>query len=369
MSVLPKPGPWRRRRAGVLLHVTSLPSSTVAGDLGPAAYAFVDFLAAAGCTRLAGAAAGADARRRPLAVQRDLGDGRQPRADQRRLAGRPGPARRRASWPRSPPAADPAPRRAPRGDAWLAEAATATASGATTSWRWRASDQATGSGTTPSSSRCARLAGRRRWTEWEPALRDRDPDALDGRWRRCGPAARLRSSSASSTASGPPCATYAARARACCSSATCRSSSRTTAPTCGPHRDLFDLDDDGRPTTVTGVPAGLLRGRRPALEQPALRLGAHGARRLRLVAAPGRRGSASCSTSCASTTSAGSRPPGTSRPTPPTAVNGSWVKSPGPRGPRRAGRRGRRGHPGRRGPRHDHRPRSTRCARSSACRA
>ena len=35
------------RRAGVLLHVTSLPGR---GDLGPEAYRFVDFLAAAGCT-------------------------------------------------------------------------------------------------------------------------------------------------------------------------------------------------------------------------------------------------------------------------------------------------------------------------------
>jgi 4-alpha-glucanotransferase len=38
--------PLDRRRAGVLLHVTSLPG----GDLGPSAYDFVDFLAMAGCT-------------------------------------------------------------------------------------------------------------------------------------------------------------------------------------------------------------------------------------------------------------------------------------------------------------------------------
>ena len=38
------------RRAGVLLHITSLPSNDGAGDLGPEAYRFVDFLAAAGCT-------------------------------------------------------------------------------------------------------------------------------------------------------------------------------------------------------------------------------------------------------------------------------------------------------------------------------
>ncbi len=37
----------RERMSGVLLHVTSLPSRGGVGDFGPAAYAFVDFLAAA----------------------------------------------------------------------------------------------------------------------------------------------------------------------------------------------------------------------------------------------------------------------------------------------------------------------------------
>lgn len=49
-GVLPGEGPLDVRRAGVLLHVTSLPSSEGRGDLGPAAYRFVDFLAAAGCS-------------------------------------------------------------------------------------------------------------------------------------------------------------------------------------------------------------------------------------------------------------------------------------------------------------------------------
>ncbi len=56
----PSVGPLAVRRAGVLLHITSLPSpqdeaatghsSGGGGDLGPEAYRFVDFLAAAGCT-------------------------------------------------------------------------------------------------------------------------------------------------------------------------------------------------------------------------------------------------------------------------------------------------------------------------------
>ena len=35
----------RTRKSGVLLHITSLPSKFGAGDLGPCAYEFVDFLA------------------------------------------------------------------------------------------------------------------------------------------------------------------------------------------------------------------------------------------------------------------------------------------------------------------------------------
>ena len=40
----------RTRRAGVLLHITSLPSPFGAGDIGPGAFAFADWLAAAGVT-------------------------------------------------------------------------------------------------------------------------------------------------------------------------------------------------------------------------------------------------------------------------------------------------------------------------------
>ena len=42
--------PFDRRRAGVLLHVTSLPGPGPTGDLGDEAHRFVDFLAAAGCS-------------------------------------------------------------------------------------------------------------------------------------------------------------------------------------------------------------------------------------------------------------------------------------------------------------------------------
>ncbi|NIR58552.1 MAG: 4-alpha-glucanotransferase, partial [Gammaproteobacteria bacterium] len=43
-----RPQPLQRRRAGVLLHPTSLPGAGEHGDLGPEAWRFVDFLADAG---------------------------------------------------------------------------------------------------------------------------------------------------------------------------------------------------------------------------------------------------------------------------------------------------------------------------------
>lgn len=43
-------GPFARRRAGILLHPTSLPGRADNGDLGPDAFRFVDFLADAGFT-------------------------------------------------------------------------------------------------------------------------------------------------------------------------------------------------------------------------------------------------------------------------------------------------------------------------------
>jgi len=48
-SVLPQHERDSMRRAGILLHITSLPSRGPVGDIGPAAYGFVDWLANAGC--------------------------------------------------------------------------------------------------------------------------------------------------------------------------------------------------------------------------------------------------------------------------------------------------------------------------------
>jgi 4-alpha-glucanotransferase len=49
-QAIPKTSPLHQRRAGVILHPTSLPGKYAQGDLGPEAYHFVDFLQAAGLT-------------------------------------------------------------------------------------------------------------------------------------------------------------------------------------------------------------------------------------------------------------------------------------------------------------------------------
>src|SRR5678810_1332612 len=48
MNMINKNNPVKRRVAGILLHPTSLPGPYGIGDLGPAAYRFVDWLAAEG---------------------------------------------------------------------------------------------------------------------------------------------------------------------------------------------------------------------------------------------------------------------------------------------------------------------------------
>ncbi|KAE9449891.1 hypothetical protein C3L33_18209, partial [Rhododendron williamsianum] len=46
----PKPDPYVRRRAGVLLHPTSFPGSYGVGDLGEQAFRFIDWPPDAGCS-------------------------------------------------------------------------------------------------------------------------------------------------------------------------------------------------------------------------------------------------------------------------------------------------------------------------------
>ncbi|HRK30160.1 MAG TPA: 4-alpha-glucanotransferase, partial [Tepidisphaeraceae bacterium] len=48
MKAVKQPFTFNRRSCGVLMHITSLPGRHGSGDLGRAAYDFVDFLSAAG---------------------------------------------------------------------------------------------------------------------------------------------------------------------------------------------------------------------------------------------------------------------------------------------------------------------------------
>ncbi len=155
---------------------------------------------------LAGAAPRAGARRRRLAVQLALLDGRQPRPDRR---------------DDEPPVRDD-----------HATRSSATSSGCSTT-RGAAS---TPSGSIPTSSswRCAscRATGRGRSGTHPCATASVRPSG--GRWdRTCAGSMRCGWSSGSSTSSGGRCGPTP-RAVACCSSATCRSSSRPTVPTSGP---------------------------------------------------------------------------------------------------------------------------------------
>ena len=117
----------------------------------------------------------------------------------------------------------------------------------------------------------------------------------------------------SSSVSGGACAARPRRA-ASPSSATCRSTWPTTAPTSGRNQDLFQLDGTGRPTDVAGVPPDYFSETGQLWGNPALPLGPPGRGRLRLVDRAHPRRASRPATCCASTTSAPSRRTGRCRP-------------------------------------------------------
>ena len=248
---------------------------------------------------LAGAAAGADPRGGPLAVQRPVGDGRQPRADQPRARAERGLAR-----PEAPDAEQLA---------------------AFVAWC-----EATGEWLDPyvEFMTLRDLLDHAPWPTWEPGLRDRDPErvaeVLAPLAARCW---RCASSSGCSRLQWAELRAYAAERGVLFFGDLPIFVSHDSADVWA-SRDLFELDDEGQPTTVTGVPARLLRRGRPAVEQPALRLDGDGRRRVRLVARAGSPASGSSSTWSGSTTSAASRRPGTcrSRRRPPRTGAGSRAR-------------------------------------------
>src|SRR5262245_7231248 len=203
-------GPLATRRAGVLLHVTSLPG----GRLGPEAYAFVDRLAAAGATVW---------QVLPLVPPDEEGS---PYRALSAMAGHPG-----LLDPADPlPEADD-----PAYLAWCEREA---------EWLDPYVEYRT----------LRMLHGGSAWPEWDPALRDRDPArvraALDD---AAVLAERLRAEQWLFAEQWRRLREYAADRGVLLYGDLPIFVAHDSADVWA-DRDLFELDTDGRPTTVTGVP-------------------------------------------------------------------------------------------------------------------
>ena len=263
-------GPLASRRAGVLLHVSSLPG----GTLGPEAYAFVDFLAAAGCSVW---------QVLPLVPPDEESS---PYRALSTMAGHPG------LLDRAQPGPEP-------GDTAYRDWCEREADWLTPYVEYLTVRTVLGGAPCRMGPRCATAT------------------------RRASPTSSVRrptwpSGCAASSGASPPVAGAAQlrRGRGVRSSATCRSSSPTTAPTSGPTPSCSSSTRDGQPTA---------RGRRAArlLQRPTGQLWGNplydwdgdARRRLRLVGRALRAPRSAASTWSASTTSAASRRTGRSRPT------------------------------------------------------
>ncbi|GAA3802652.1 4-alpha-glucanotransferase [Nocardioides panacisoli] len=206
-------GPFDVRRAGVLLHVTSLPG----GDLGEEAYRFVDFLAAAGCTVW---------QVLPLVPTHD--DDGSPYNALSSMAGNPDLVDR-DTWPVEKPAD----------------------SGELARW---CAEQADWLDPYVEFTALRELHDGSPWLTWEPRLRDRDPEAVASatgsvadrveelrleQWVFARQWGRLRE--------------YAASKDVLLFGDLPIFVSLDSADVWA-HRALFQLDEDGRPITVTGCP-------------------------------------------------------------------------------------------------------------------
>jgi 4-alpha-glucanotransferase len=201
--------PFERRRAGVLLHVSSLPG----GTLGPEAYAFVDFLAASGCSVW---------QVLPLSPPDEEGS----------------PYRALSAMASHPGLLGAGPRPAPRGSTYHA-------------WCEQEADWL--------EPYVAYLTIRTRnggmpWPAWEPGLRDGDPKKVAEVLAEAPElAAQVRSEQWHVDVEWRRLRAYAAERGVLMYGDMPIFVAHDSADVWA-HRELFRLDDEGRPTTVTGVP-------------------------------------------------------------------------------------------------------------------
>ena len=213
--------PMDVRRAGVLLHVTSLPS----GDLGPEAFAFVDFLAAAGVSVW---------QVLPLVPTHE--EDRSPYNALSAMAGNPELISR-----------------ARQVEQGLVDVAGLSSSQRAAYDQW-CEQQSAWLDTYVEFMTLRDLLDHAKWPTWEPGLRDRDPGRVaEVLAPHRETLERLRFEQWVFAEQWRELKEYAARG-VCSCSATCRSSSRTTARTCGRRATCSSSTPRVSRSTVTGVP-------------------------------------------------------------------------------------------------------------------
>ena len=321
----PPPGEGADRRAGILLHVSSLPSRFGAGDLGPAAVRFLDWAAAAGQTLWqvlplgpAGAGdspyGGASAfAGNPLFIspERMLEEGWVSEGEAFDTAHQDKEGILRRAFDRFRAGGFSEPRRdfelfrsSPDQASWLAD--------------WSLYEALR---------RRAKGAG---WITWDAPLARREPRALDAARRELGLRDRIRrvDASSSSSASGRACARRRSAAESVLVGDLPIYVAHDSADVWA-HRDLFALDDRGLPERVAGVPARLLLRDGPAAGATRSTAGTRMRRDGFAWWTDRLRANLRSPTPSASITSAASplsgRFPRRSR----TALNGRWVAGPG----------------------------------------
>jgi 4-alpha-glucanotransferase len=247
-------GPLDIRRAGVLLHVTSLPSPYGAGDLGPEAHRFVDFLAEAGFSLW-----------QLLPLVPTHPDDRSPYNGISAMAGNPELisldwlAERGLLGETELSAVREG--RMTRGGArthavhtWLAEVDAGRRAGQRDDFLAWAEGQADWLVDYAEFVALHEAHGDRPWTEWDPALRDHDTDALDKALVPLHDRARVLQFEQYLFDRQWRMLTEYAAERGVLTFGDLPIFVSHDSSDVWAQRELFLLDEQGRPTTVTGVP-------------------------------------------------------------------------------------------------------------------